>query len=90
MPSVDQFWVIVKKVVDITNRCIKLFLKLFIIDKGNGLSPLMFEMNYLKDICTLVVDLFKPPPKYPLDRPTNNSNIDTSYNGDENVIVVND
>ena len=68
----------------------KLLLKLFIIKKGNGLSPIMVEINYTKDICTLVVDLFKLISKYSQDHPTNNSNSDTSDNGDDNVIVVND
>ena len=68
----------------------KLLLNLFIIKKGDGLSPIMVEINYTKDICTLVVDLFKLISKYSQDHPTNNSNSDTSDNGDDNVIVVND
>ena len=49
----------------------------------------MFEMNYLKDLCTLVVDFLKTTPKYPRDHPTNIRNSDTYDNGDKNVIVVN-
>ena len=50
----------------------------------------MVEMNYLKDLITLVVDIFfRPSPKDPRDHPTNNINSDTSDNGYENVIVMN-
>ena len=42
----------------------------------------MVQINYPKDICTLVVDFFKPPPKDPRDHRNNNSNSDTSDNGD--------
>ena len=80
----------VKEVIDSTNTYKKRFLKLFRIDKVNGLSPLMVEMKSPEYICTLVVDLFKPPPKIKLDQPTNNSNSDTSDKGGDNVIVVND
>ena len=37
-----------------------------------------------------MVDFFKPPTKYPRDHPTKNINSDTSDDGDDNVIVVND
>ena len=47
-------------------------------------------MNSSKDLRTLLVNLFKPPPKNPCDQPTNNRNSDTSEKNDENVIVVND
>ena len=87
MPAVDKLWDTVREVSDSTNTYTELFLKLFSIKKENCLSPLMVEMNYQKDICILVVDLFKPPPKYPCDHPTKNSNSDTSDNGDDNVIV---
>ena len=50
----------------------------------------MVEMNYPKDFCTLVVYLFKTPPKYPRYHPTKNSNTDTYDNGDDNVIVADD
>ena len=50
----------------------------------------MVEMNSSKDLHTLVVALFKPPSKYARDQPTNNSNSDTSDNGDDNLMVVND
>ena len=50
----------------------------------------MVEMNYPKDLHTLVVDFFKHPPKDSCYDPNNNSNTDTSNNGDYNVIVVND
>ena len=49
----------------------------------------MAEMNYLKDLCTLVVDFLKTTPKYPRDHPKNISNSDTYDNGEKNVIVVN-
>ena len=50
----------------------------------------MVEMNYPKDLHTLVVDFIKHILKYPRDHPTNNTNSDTSDNGDNNVIVMND
>ena len=65
-------------------------MKLFSIEKVNGLSPLTVETNPSKNLRTLVFDLFIPPPKYPRDHPTNNTNSDTSDNGDNNVIVMND
>ena len=47
-------------------------------------------MNYPKDLCTLVVDFFKPRQKNTHNHRTNNINSDTYNNGDDNVIVVND
>ena len=46
-----------------TNTYTRLFLKIFSIEKGNGLSPLMVEMNYMKYLCTTVIDLSKRPQK---------------------------
>ena len=65
MVVADQLWEMVKEVIDNSNTYVELFLKFFRIKKINGLSPLMAEMNYTNDLCTLVVDLIKPPPKYP-------------------------
>ena len=80
MPVVYQLWDMVKEVIYSTNIYMKILLKIFCIKKGNGLLPLVFEMNSLKDIHTLVVDFLKTPPKYPCDHPTNNINSDTYNN----------
>ena len=75
MPAADQLWNIVKEDIYINNTYMKLFLKLFNFEKVNGLSPLMIEINSLEYLRTLVVDFFKPLPKYPRDHPTEKATV---------------
>ena len=79
----------VREFIDRTNIYMEIFLKLFSIEKVEGLSPLMVEMNSPKDILTLVVDFFKPTPIHPRDQPTKNRNKYKYDNGDDNVTAVN-
>ena len=88
MSEVDKLWETVKEFIDSNNTYMKLLLEIFSIEKGNGLSPLMVEMNYMKYLCTTVIDLSKRPQKDLCDPPTNNRNSYTYHNGDKNVIVV--
>ena len=48
----------------------------------------MDEMNYMKDMCTIVIYLFNPSQKGAHYHPANKSNSDTYDNGDDIVIVV--
>ena len=60
-PAVDQLWDEVKGVIEVVNSWMLPFLKVFGVEKGNGLSPFAVPIETPSDLLTMVEQFFKPP-----------------------------
>ena len=69
MPAVMQIWPEVKIIITTINQFMKLFINIFGVEGSNSISSFTVDIKGPGNLRKLIQDLFRPPNKYPREKP---------------------
>ena len=72
----------IKGIICNANQFMKPFLKIFVVEEGNGLSPFSVYMDTPAELINIIEDFFQPPKRDIWNNPKNEHSTNLYDNGD--------